>query len=90
MHPERYEKIRELLAKASDREIEPEHITPETRLRDDLEFDSLQSVHFMLDIEDKFGASVPDERIKGLVTVADVYALVDEVIAAREKLSLSA
>lgn len=65
------------LLEASDVDIKPEDVKPETSLRDNLDLSSLQAVTLVMDLEDKFGIEVEDEEIETLGTVGDVIALIE-------------
>ena len=59
--------IREHLA--AELEIEAEHITPETRFKEDLEADSLDLVELVMELEDRYGVRIPDEEAAKILTV---------------------
>lgn len=65
------------LLEASDIEMRPEDVKPETSLRDNLDLSSLQAVTLVMDLEDKFGIEVADEEIETLGTVGDVVSLIE-------------
>lgn len=65
------------LLEASDVDIKPEDVKPETSLRENLDLSSLQAVTLVMDLEDKFGIEVEDEEIETLGTVGDVIALIE-------------
>ena len=46
----------------------------------DLGFDSLVLIEATTRIEREFGASIPEERLAGVVTVADFHSLVNEFL----------
>lgn len=52
---------------------EPEDITMEARLVEDLEADSLDAVELNMALEDACGVSIPDEELAKLKTVGDIY-----------------
>jgi len=52
-------------------------VVPETHLINDLNFDSLEVVELMMQLEDLFDISVPDEEAQKLLTVG---ALVDAIV----------
>ena len=58
--------------------VDETDITPEARLREDLDADSLDVVEIGLRIEETFGFFVDDEDGDNLKTVADVVALVEK------------
>ena len=59
-------------------EINPDIITMETDIADELGADSLDVVDLLMSIEDKFGVEIPDEKIEGLHTVGDVVDYIQE------------
>jgi len=54
----------------------PEEIRPETNLMKDLSADSLDFVEMVMQMEDHFGLSAPDEDVEGIRTVGDIIAYV--------------
>ncbi|MCX8032962.1 MAG: acyl carrier protein [Thermoleophilia bacterium] len=60
-------------------EVEPESVTLEASITDDLDADSLDLVELIMELEDQFGIKITDEEAKALSTVGDVV----EFIAAR-------
>ena len=70
-------KVIEHLIAASDEEIQPEDVSDETRLREDLDLSSLQAVTLVMDLEDEFGVVIEDEEIEGLATVGDVLEIIE-------------
>lgn len=71
-----FEKLRSILAEQF--EVEPDTITLETSLDEDLGADSLDVVDVLMSIEDTFSVEIPDEKIENLRTVADVVAYIEE------------
>ena len=72
-----FEKVRAALA--SQFEIDPEKITPETNLVDDLGADSLDVVELIMNIEDEFGISISDEDAAGLYTVSRIVEFLEKL-----------
>ena len=64
-----FEKVQKVLAEQF--EIDPETITPETNIYDDLGADSLDVVDLLMSIEDEFGVEIPDEEVENLHTIGD-------------------
>ena len=54
-----FEKVRDALA--SQFELDPETVTMETNLIDDLGADSLDVVELIMELEDEFGVTISDE-----------------------------
>ena len=52
---------------------DPEAVTMDARLVEDLEADSLDAVELNMALEDACGVSVPDEELAKLKTVGDIY-----------------
>ncbi len=72
--------IRDHLAQ---RGIDPESVTEDAGLFDDLGLDSLDTMDLTLALEERFGIQIPDEDLEGLRTVGDAVALIDERLSAR-------
>lgn len=60
---------------------QPERITPEASLADDLGADSLDSVSLVMAIEDRFGIDMPDEEVEQLRTVQQLIEFVELAVA---------
>ena len=52
--------------------IDADSIKPESEIIADLKADSLAIVEMLMEIEEKFGVSVPDEDVPNLKTVQDI------------------
>ncbi|MBQ4651562.1 MAG: acyl carrier protein [Oscillospiraceae bacterium] len=62
-----FEQIRDVLAKQF--EIDPESITMDTSLIDDIGADSLDVVELIMSLEDNYGIAISDEDAAELYTV---------------------
>ncbi len=85
---------KELVAKINDLisngfEIEPQKLTPQALLKEDLGLDSLDAVDMLVYLEENFDIKVAGERLLQIKTMADVYALVQEVLTPDMKSELS-
>jgi acyl carrier protein len=54
--------------------VEPERVTADTRLDEDLGIDSLTLVDVVVAIEDRFGLVIPDDDWSRFHTVGDIVA----------------
>jgi len=61
-------------------ELEPEQVTAEAHLIDDLELDSLDAVDLIAALEDAFGGRVDEEEARKVRLVSDIYALTEAAI----------
>ncbi|MCR4594967.1 MAG: acyl carrier protein [Clostridiales bacterium] len=71
-----FEKIREIICDLL--ELEPEDVTMDSVLRDDLGADSLDLADMVATLEEEFDLSVADEDIEHILTVADIVKYVEE------------
>ena len=70
-----FEKIRDVLAKQF--ELDPETITAETNLIDDIGADSLDVVELIMALEDEFGVKISDDDVAKLTTVGRICEYLD-------------
>lgn len=59
--------------------IDKDKIVPEANVFDDLNFDSLDSVQVILEIEKEFDIETTDEEIDSIQTVQDIIDLVENL-----------
>ncbi len=69
-------------------ELDPQMVTPEARLYEDLEIDSLDGIDLIVAVEKKFGVRVEEKRGLTLRTVADVYDFIEELSSKGDAKSL--
>jgi acyl carrier protein len=72
-----FETIRGLIAQQL--KVDPEKITRESRLMEDLKADSANIMVMIMDLEDQFGITVEDDQIMKMRTVGDVLDYVSKV-----------
>jgi acyl carrier protein len=70
-----FEKLVEIIADQLD--IDPDMISGDSKIMEDLGADSLDVVEMLMAIEDAFGYSVPDEDVEDLITVNDVASYLE-------------
>ena len=63
-------------------EIEPEKVTPQARLYEDLDIDSIDAVDLVVRLKEIAGKAVEPEQFKSVRTVQDIVDAVDEMISA--------
>ena len=73
-----FEKVQKVIAEQL--EIDPETITLETNIYDDLGADSLDAVELVMSLEDEYGITIPDEAANDLVTVGKIVEYLEKVI----------
>ena len=61
-------------------ECNPEDITMESLLVDDLGADSLDAIDIVMSVEDTFKVEVPDEIIEKIETVGDIVYYIEDHI----------
>ena len=72
-----FEQVKNALAKQF--ELDPETITPETNLIDDLGADSLDVVELIMSLEDEFGIAISDEDAAQLYTVRRIVEYLEKL-----------
>ena len=72
-----FEKVRDALA--AQFELDPDKITMETNLIDDLGADSLDVVELIMNIEDEFGISISDEEAVNLSSVQKIVEFLEKL-----------
>ena len=73
-----FEKVRDILAEQL--EIDPETITMDTNIIDDLDADSLDFVEMITSIEDEFNIVVTDEKVGDFKTVRQVVEFLETLV----------
>jgi len=63
-------KVKEILSKELG--INPENITPEKRLIEDLGMDSFTSIELIFELEDGLGIEISEKETLKLITVEDI------------------
>ncbi len=70
-----FNKIREIICTQLD--IEPEKVTMDASVTDNLGADSLDLVELVMSIEEEFDLEVPDSEIENLRTVGDIVRYIE-------------
>jgi len=73
---ETFEKVKQIILE-SIRDLDPDKITLDARVKEDLAGDSLEVVLIVQALEDEYGRHIPDEDADKLVTVQDVVDYIE-------------
>jgi acyl carrier protein len=57
--------------------VNPEEVTPEASIKDDLGADSLDVVDLIMDLEDEFGMQIEEQEAEKINTVGDIVAYIE-------------
>jgi len=69
-----FEKLKNIIADVLN--VDPDDITEETTLTDDLGADSLDLYQILMGIEDEFGISADQEKVENIQTVGQALELI--------------
>ena len=61
--------------------VDESEVTPSASFTNDLGADSLDTVELIMEIEDEFGISIPDDLAEKISTVGDAVKFVEEEVA---------
>lgn len=73
-----FEKVRKIICEQLD--FEPEKVTEDSLVVEDLGADSLDIVDIVMTVEEEFGIEVPDESIENIKTVEDIVKFIESKI----------
>lgn len=73
---ETYNKVVEIIA--NQFELNKATLSPETRLREDLQADSISVMEMVLSFEEQFNLTISDEVFENIQTIQDVVSYIDE------------
>ena len=71
-----FEKVRDIIVETLI--CDADKVTPDARLAEDLEADSLAAVELSMALEEAFGVSISDEDLPTLKTVGDVVKYLED------------
>ncbi len=74
------ERIRTIFKENFD--IDPERVTPEAHLFEDLDLDSIDAVDLAIKLQELTGRRIRPDEFKSVRTVSDVVAAVESLLAA--------
>ena len=70
------EKLKDIVAEQLG--VEPDEVTTEANIQEDLGADSLDIVDLITTIEDEFDISIPDEAVEEIKTVGDIVNYIEK------------
>ncbi len=66
-------------------ELDPADITPEARLNEDLDLDSIDAVDMIIKVQELTGCKIDPEDFKQVRTVGDVENVIERVLAEKSR-----
>ena len=70
------EEVKEIITRYV--KVEPEKITLESKLNEDLDADSIDIADVVMDIEEKYGFEFSDEDAENIVEIKDLVRVIEE------------
>ncbi len=70
------EEVKEIITRYI--KIEPEKITLESKLNEDLDADSIDIADVVMDIEEKYGFEFSDEDAENIVAIKDLVRVIED------------
>ena len=70
------EEVKEIITRYV--KVEPEKITLESKLNEDLDADSIDIADVVMDIEEKYGFEFSDEDAENIVQIKDLVKVIEE------------
>ena len=61
-------------------DVQPDQVTPEARIQEDLGADSLDVMEIIMAVEERWQITIPDERAERVSTVADLVEALEELM----------
>ena len=77
MQAENFSRLKELLVKEFD--SDPDAISPDARLFEDLDIDSIDAIDMIVRLKEITGKKVPPDRFKEVRTVGDIVQVLDSL-----------
>ncbi len=71
-----FDKVKKIIAEQLD--IDPDSITQESTITEDLGADSLDVVDLVMSFEDEFDVEIPDDAVETIRTVSDIVKFIEE------------
>lgn len=76
MAEDTFERVKSLILEQQD--VDPDEVTLEAGIKEDLGFDSLDVVDFIMALEQEFDLEIEDEEAEKVTTVGDIVKFIEE------------
>lgn len=73
-----FDKVKEIIVK--ELEVDENLIKPETSLKEDLGFDSIDAVEVIMSLEEEYNISISDDEAQNIITVQDLVDYIEQRI----------
>ena len=70
-----FEKVREIIV--DNLNVDPDKVTPDAHIKDDLGADSIDAVSIILELEDTYGIKINTDDIEAISTVSKLVSYVE-------------
>ncbi len=70
-----FEKVREIIV--DNLNVDPDKVTPDAHIKDDLGADSIDAVSIILELEDTYGIKINTDNIEAISTVGKLVSYVE-------------
>ena len=72
-----FDKVKEIIQDQLSTD-DPEKITPDANIQDDLGADSLDIVDLVMSLEEEYDIEIPDEAVANIKTVGDIVKYIED------------
>lgn len=72
-----FDQVKEILIKQL--KLKNVEVTLDSKIKDDLGADSLDTLQLLMTLEDKYGITIPDDELMKFVTVGDVVGYLEKL-----------
>ena len=71
------EKVKQIIVEQL--QVDDAEVTPGASFQEDLGADSLDLVELVMELEEEFGITIPEERAERITTIGDAIALIESL-----------
>lgn len=73
-----FEKVKEIIVEELN--CDPEKVTMDAKLKEDLGADSIDAVQIIMDLEDEFGVTIEEDNAESIATVGNIVDYVKSLM----------